>query len=384
MIYVLTAIIFLTMFTVLVAVHEWGHYLAARMFKMGVKEFSVGFGNPILKTWKRKKFIIDEGDTGGETEFNIRPIPLGGYVKIWGMEPQPDGSEINVHGGFYSKPQWQRIVVLFAGPLFSILFGVFLLTAVFSTIGEERGSNQVKALQVGKPAEKAGIKPGDRIVQVNDQKIKELTDAMTAIRSSQEQVKIIVDRNGQMLEFAFPTVMSPEPRPILDKDGLPTGEMKKVPIVGIEFGSERVRISFAEAFSDSVRLPVIAAQRLIYKMSAPKELIEESNGVVGMAVITKNIVENQIIDVLQWCGLLSISIGIFNLVPIGMLDGGQIAIAIVEMFRGGKRLSYKLQNALMTFGMFFMLFLFIVVTQKDVRQFLLPQPKAEPEVSKDK
>ncbi|MEI7987139.1 MAG: site-2 protease family protein, partial [Armatimonadota bacterium] len=104
----LTVVVFLLMFSVLVAVHELGHYLFARKFNMGVSEFSIGMGRPILKTWMRRKYTTEAGEEQ-ETLFNIRAFPLGGFVKINGMEPNEDGTESNLPDGFYKKSPWQRI-----------------------------------------------------------------------------------------------------------------------------------------------------------------------------------------------------------------------------------------------------------------------------------
>lgn len=158
----LTIVVFLSMFSLMVAIHEWGHYLFARFFKMGVSEFSIGMGNPIVWTFRKKKYVRSTGEES-ETKFNIRPLPLGGFVKIDGMEPQEDGSEVNVIDGFYSKSPWQRIVVLVAGPLFSILLGLAILIPSFMTWGSQRANTTAEGLAKDGAAIAAGLKPGDKI-----------------------------------------------------------------------------------------------------------------------------------------------------------------------------------------------------------------------------
>ena len=124
--YALLTVVFLFMISALVAAQELGHYLFARLFGMGVEEFAIGYGKKPLFTWLRKPYKVrgHSGEDLGEsetTDFTVRPWPLGGFVKIKGMMPEEDGSEINVRGGFYNKPPWQRFVVLLAGPAFSVV-----------------------------------------------------------------------------------------------------------------------------------------------------------------------------------------------------------------------------------------------------------------------
>src|SRR5579862_3018711 len=170
--YLLTAVVFLVMISVLVAAHEYGHYLLARFFNMGVEEFAIGMGKKV-KVWRRKTYelpvsqsyvhdlgVVSHGAAleGGDhpaqselvetghgpalretTEFTVRVLPVGGFVRIKGMVPQDDGSEVNIPGGFYSKPPWQRLVVLIAGPAASVLSGILVLIFLFLAQGVNRG-----------------------------------------------------------------------------------------------------------------------------------------------------------------------------------------------------------------------------------------------------
>ena len=369
---ILSVITFIVMFAILVAVHEWGHYLAARFFKMGVSEFSIGWG-PKVKTWRRKLTTMPNEDQV-TTDFNIRSVPLGGFVEIEGMEPQPDGSETTIVHGFYSKPPIQRIAVLFAGPLFSIVFGVLVIFFTVAAFGIDKPSNVVEQLKLKYPAVEAGIKPGDRILKVNDQPTTEPFSATMAIRKSTGgSVNLEVDRAGKPLLFTIKTKLSDEPQDLLDSDGLPTGEKAKVPMLGIVFGAEKVRMPVGEAFSTAVEIPIISVQRLLYRLTQPAKIIEETTGVVGMAAVTNKAVESGLSSVLTICGMISISLGITNLLPIGMLDGGQILLAVIELFNRGKRLSYKLQTTFLTAGMAFMLVLFLLITRQDIIRFVLPK-----------
>ncbi len=368
----LSIVTFIVMFAILVAVHEWGHYLAARFFKMAVSEFSIGFG-PKMKRWKQKLTRMPNEDQV-TTDFNIRSVPLGGFVKIEGMEPQPDGSETQIPHGFYSKPPLHRIAVLFAGPLFSIIFGVIVIFGTIAGFGVEKPSNMVEQLKLKYPAVEAGIKPGDRILKVNGESTTAPFAATIAIRKTKgEAINLEVDRSGSILKFSIPTKLSEEAVDLLDSNGLPTGEKGKVPLLGIVFGAERVRLPVTQAFTTALEIPIISVERLVYRLSQPAKIIEETTGVVGMAAVTNKAVESGLEDVLSICGMISISLGITNLLPIGMLDGGQILLAIVELFNRGKRLSYKLQTTFLTAGMAFLLVVFLLITRQDIIRFVLPK-----------
>src|SRR5579859_4472111 len=162
--YILITIpVLLTMITLLVAAHEYGHYLFARLFKMDIEEFSIGFGHmpsgfakalgkKPYWTWMKK----------GDTEFNIRPLPLGGFVRIKGMMPQEDGSETKIENGFYSKSPAKRLAVLFAGPLFSVLAGMLVLVGMLTLVGKPVVDETFFcSVRHGDPAERAGIQSGD-------------------------------------------------------------------------------------------------------------------------------------------------------------------------------------------------------------------------------
>src|SRR5579863_3056460 len=176
------AAVLLAMLTVLVFAHELGHYLFARLFGMGVEEFAIGFGRPLLGTYYRRKYRIplteDQADAWergeldvpmpeglpkalescsepGElvrepagpylaetTNFTVRLLPVGGFVRIRGMSPDAHGKETQVPGGFFSKPPWQRLIVLFAGPLFSVLAGLLILIPYLMVVGIPRNGHE--------------------------------------------------------------------------------------------------------------------------------------------------------------------------------------------------------------------------------------------------
>lgn len=368
----LAIIVFLLMFMVLVSVHELGHYLFARYFNMGVSEFSVGMGRPILKTWGRRKYTTDEGEEQ-ETLFNFRAWPIGGFVKILGMEPDEEGNEKNVVGGFYSKPPWQRIVVLLAGPIFSLAFGWIVLVSVFATSGIDVPNNVVSLVEKGLPADTSGLKLGDRVLSIDGHPISKMEDAVQVIRSSDgKPMTFKISRGGNNLDLTIKPILSAEERAIVDKDGMQTGEFKKVPQIGLLLGDDHVYPGLWGAMSQATEFPVKQVGLMFNRITRPQVLLNNSAGPVGMAVVTKQVVSSGLSPVIEFAGMISLSLGIFNLLPIGPLDGGQILLSLIEWIRRGKRVSIQAQIRFIVAGVTLMLGLFCFRFYKDLVQFVIP------------
>lgn len=368
----LTIVVFLLMFSVLVSVHEWGHYLFARLFKMKVSEFSIGMFQPVVKTISRRRYKLEDGEEA-EVAFNIRAWPIGGFVKIEGMEPKEDGSEASINGGFYSKPAWQRILVLLAGPVFSIVFGWFVLVVLFAAIGTRVPNNQVATISKGLPADLAGILPGDRIIKYDGNTVGQSTDMIRAIRASKGQpITITLNREGQTLEKTMTPVLSKDEINEVDNNGELTEKKSRQLVLGLTFGSDYKPVPFGRALAVATSAPIDAVTSMIQGFQRPKQLIEESTGVIGMVATTKMAIESGTANVFMLTGLISISLGLFNLVPISMLDGGQIFLTLIEILRGGKRVSPKAQVQFIVAGMAVLLLFFVVVMYKDLFRFVIP------------
>lgn len=414
------ALVFVTMISILVAAHELGHYLFARMFNMGVEEFAIGFGKNPLVTWKRKFYtvplgpgqnpgievkegnshdglsrlegraqadrieIVGEGDGAylrERTDFTIRPWPLGGFVRIKGMMPEDDGSETRVAGGFYSKPPWQRLLVLFAGPLFSVIAGIAILVPLFMFHGAKRPVNEpiIASLRQDGPAGKAKIEPGDRVISIDNRPVEKFYDLVLAVRGSGgKELSLVIERKGRRFDTKLMPVLSAEEMAILGPDLKLTKEKKRQYVMKAGFDESMVRLGFGEAVSEAVRFPIEATTGLIGVFTRPSTFKENVGGPGTMFKATQQAVQLGVPSVLLLSALLSISVGIFNLLPAPPLDGGQMAIALAEMFRGGRRLSMKVQMTLGTMGMAFVFLLVLSALTVDVmRAFEKKEPAPE-------
>lgn len=356
MLIVLTAVTFLVMISLLVAAHEYGHYLFARLCGMGVEEFSIGFG--------KGKWVYRVKDG---TEFTLRPLPLGGFVRITGMAPEEDGSEVNIPGGFYSKPPIQRLLVLFGGPLFSIVAGVLILIGLFLSVPRHPLDEPVLGLVLpGKSAAAAGLQEGDRILSVEGQPVSTWYQLVSSVRDKPDQsLAFVVDRDGKRFETEVKTYLNDRATPVLGADLEPTPERRKQAMIGAAPSVRRSTVP--EAVGEAVVYPFQMAAGMVGAFTSTTRFKDEIGGPISIVTATSEQVQRGVADVILLAGLLSISLGIFNLLPIpGLLDGGQMVLAFMELLRGGRRLSMRTQSYLSGVGLTILAVLIISVFAVDI------------------
>ena len=372
----LTIVAFLVMVCVLVAAHEYGHFLFARMFKMDVEEFAIGFGKGKW-TWMRRN----------GTDFTLRPIPLGGFVRTKGMVPEENGSEIKVEGGFYSKPPWQRWLMLFAGPLFSILFGVILLVGLYSTVGRMQPVNRATIGVVVKDgaADKAGIKVGDKILSIDGQPTVTFFDILSKVREKPEiPIQIVYEREGKQATVTVTPKKDPSPTPVFSSDLELTDTLKIQGKLGILWDVERIPLPLGAAIAEGLKAPVQTLTSLAGLITQPSKAKEEVGGPIRIASITNDAVQQGFSTVLFLAAMLSISLGFMNLIPIPPFDGGQMVVAFVEMLRRGKRLSFRVQELVSTVGFVVIVAMVVGIFYIDLTRKSGNEPtKAEPAATQD-
>lgn len=413
----ITAVVLLLMMSILVAAHELGHYLFARLFKMGVEEFAIGFGKKPIWTYMRKTYEVDPIPDGGEqkadqfteqerydyltdgssalqpepivdptpskvklslqetTDFTIRPWPIGGFVRIKGMIPEEDGSETKVPGGFYSKAPWKRFIVLFAGPVFSVVTGILILFGQTVILGKKvpSGTTLEEVIANG-PAHAAGLKPGDKITNIDGTPITSALQVSNVIRDKDgKALPISFVRDGKEMTATLTPKLESEASAVLGLDGKPTGEVRKQAKMQAAWETIRLPVPIGEAFVDAVRVPGEMVAHLGRLVMKPKELKENVGGPISIARATSDAVKLGPAFVIWLSAMLSISVGIFNLLPIPPLDGGQMMVAVAEAIRRGKRLSIQVQGAVAAVGFALVALFFVTVMFIDVGRLVNPK-----------
>lgn len=313
------------------------------------------------------------------TEFALLLLPLGGFAAIKGMHVKEDASEVNIPGGFFSKPAWQRLLVLFAGPLFSILFGILLLFANFLFVGQAdlKSSTVVEMAAKDSPAEKAGIQKGDKVLAIQGQEITGFFQMVSLVRDRFEttpegpkalptEVKVI--RDGVEKTFTLVPTLTEKPEVIINSEGEPTSEERIQARIGLGLKPVMVPMAPGDALVTAFAAPLTMVRLVGDRLKRPETAGDVIGGPISMAQNSQTAVEAGWVGVLQMAALLSIMLGIMNLLPIPPLDGGQMVIAFAEILRRGSRLSLGLQQGLTMIGLVFVVGLTLLAVVMDVER----------------
>jgi regulator of sigma E protease len=299
----------------LIFFHELGHFLAARFFGVHVEVFSIGFGKRI---WTKK---------WGDTEWSISAVPLGGYVKMKGQDDTDPTKRIDAPDSYNAKKPWQRIVILLAGPAanFATAFVLYWIIAV-------SGVPQIEPF-VGKvgentPALQAGLQKGDRIVAINRKPISRWDDIGPAVNEeTSKTLTVRIERNGTLMEITL------TPKVIEDKNIF--GETTERKIIGISPMNKVVTKQYdpIEAFGYAWE-QTLEASKLIF-LSVEKIITgavgtDQLGGVITIVDVTAKASHEGILALLWFAALISVNLGVLNLLPIPALDGGHIVFNLYE------------------------------------------------------
>jgi regulator of sigma E protease len=345
-------------FIVLIVLHELGHFAVAKWVGMRVERFALFFP-PLV--WRKQV---------GETEYALGVIPAGGYVRISGMNPSEDLPEEVRDRAYHAQPPWKRMAVIAAGPLMNILVAMVLLFVYFAAIGPRNpaeSSGTVDVIEKGYPAAKA-LEPGDRLVSV-DGVMGDPADLSQAISShecagtpregcrAETPARLVIERDGERRTL--------EVRPLYDPEAEPEPRTR----LGFSYLSDgpRETLPIGEAFT-------LAGERLwlITKETAklPARIIDpeqrkEIRGIVGSYETTRQVILDDIEDVIGIMAIISLSLAIVNLFPFLPLDGGHIFWAIVEKVRR-KPVPFAVMERAGVIGFFLVIGLFLIGLTNDI------------------
>ncbi|WP_455266132.1 RIP metalloprotease RseP [Phascolarctobacterium sp.] len=335
----LTILAAIFVFGVLVTVHEFGHFITAKMTGMRVDEFAIGFGPKIYQ------------QKDGETLYSLRAIPLGGYNKIAGMDPD-DPVEPNA---FNSKPIPARMLVILAGALMNFILPIILFSGIFMVEGRMQLVNEpVLGTVVDEmAAARAGLKAGDRIVTIDGKNVETWTDVVLNLRKAgTEEVTLTAERNGVLQTYKM--------TPMFDKDA---GR----PLIGVspKFSKESLGFfgSIKEGFiyTKNIGLSMVSGLYKIVSGNAPADVA----GPIGVAQMAGQVAEKGLLPLMNFVAFLSINLGVINLLPLPALDGGHFVLLLLEALRG-KPLGGKAMTNIQMVGVALILALTVFSTFKDI------------------
>ncbi len=311
---------FIVVLGLLIFVHELGHFLFAKLFGVRVLKFSLGFGPKIV------------GKIIGETEYVISAFPLGGFVKMFGENPdeqEVDSEEKKV--SFVHKPVWQRFMIVLAGPLFNLLFsvGLFFMIFVFAGVPTSVDTTRIGKVSEGSPAEKAGLKVDDVLLEINGQPTLSWLDVLESVKGSDGQlVNVVVDRQGERFQF----IVEPKLDTVKNVFG---EEVEKRFMIGIVKADELTYTkgtlidSMKNAIAQTwmyISLTVMGFIKIFQRVIPASEL----GGPILIAQIAGEQMKAGWMNLLYFMGLLSVNLGFLNLLPIPVLDGGHLVFLTIE------------------------------------------------------
>ena len=336
--YVLIGILLLG---ILVAVHEFGHFIAARISGIEVMEFAVGMG-PKLFGWTSKK---------SGTKFSLRVIPFGGFCAFYG-EDDVEGKSKDDPRAYGKQNVWKRIFTVAMGPMMNFVLALVVAFGFFFFLGELVTVPAVDALMEGYPAAAAGLLPGDEIIAVDGTSIAD-TNAVVAALSAGGEADVTIRRGSEKHTFT-----------IIPK----WNEEEQRYLIGITFAQERVKLDFLASVKAGWQNCVRAGSAVFDALGSlfTKEGIEQVSGPVGaVAVVSQAVQANGVDAFLSLLMLISVNLGLMNLLPIPGLDGSRIVFHLIEAVRG-KPIKPEREALVHLIGMVFLLGLMIFFTYKDI------------------
>lgn len=346
----LSLLVFIAVISILVIAHEYGHFLAARKSGVKVEQFSIGFGPQILKV------------KGKETDFFIKAVPLGGYIKMAGESRQELSGQANE---FFAKPIGIRALIIFAGPLFNYILA-YVFFFFIAVIGFPYPEPVVGKVMEKYPAAAAGVKENDRILQINGKKIENWYDVSREIASSKNSVVMLVDRKGSRIALNIPMIRTDLPDEF--------GRKKNTSVIGVTPSGDVkvVKYNFFQAFGKAGEV-LFSITALIVKgfwlmITGAMPFKESVAGPLGIYYITSEMLKIGIGAILNLMAALSVSLAIMNLLPLPLLDGGHLFLLGMEKLRK-KPISDKADEVITKVGFAMMGVLFVVILFNDIGKF---------------
>lgn len=329
-------------FGFLIVIHEAGHFLIARVFKIEADEFAIGMGPKLFsKSW-------------GRTRFSLRAFPIGAFV----MFADPDLDDQTLEEGGYidnpylNAPTWKRFFISLAGPFFNFMLAASILISLAFFTGIPSDTPLIGGLLENGVALQAGLQVGDRIVSINDQEINHWNEITAHIApATGQEIRVIIERNGVLLSFTMIPQENAEGRGVI---GI-SGSVSKFAF----FGSLTEGLKQTQTF--------ITETVLGFGNLFQKDALNNFIGPIGIVSVTGQVAQTGFANFIWFLAYLSINLGVVNLLPIPALDGGRVLFLVLEMIRG-KKLNEKLESTISSISFALVLGLILLVSLRDIIQ----------------
>ncbi len=349
-------VIFIVALSILVLVHEWGHFMAAKKTGVRVEEFGLGLPPKIF------------GKKIGETVYSLNWLPIGGFCKLLGEDPNGDGKDgkKNKKESFEYKKPWQKMLIVLGGVIMNLVLAVVIFSVVYTVLGVPVETDRVTIIGISKnsPAEKVGLKENDVVLRVNNKEVKktnELMDEVGKYKGKSVELEILTDGQTQRFVRTIEVRENPPEGEGAMGVAISNTEMEKVAWYRIDRG---IVAGFKEAYYWG-KIIVGGVAKMIGGLvigNVPKDV----SGPIGMYEATSAINKNQgILAVIHFFGIVSVNLAVVNILPFPALDGGRIIFVIYEMITK-KRANPKLETTINNIGMMFLLGLILLITIGDV------------------
>ncbi|MEQ8839775.1 MAG: RIP metalloprotease [Miltoncostaeaceae bacterium] len=357
-------LLFIGILMVLVLVHEAGHMVVAKWCGMRVERFSIFFGKPIASF------------TRGETEYAIGWIPAGGYVKITGMTAAEEIPPEVADRAYCNAPVWRRIATIVAGPAVNIVLAILMFAAIFWIgVPTAQLSNRVGSVTPDSAALAAGLQPGDTLLAVNGVAAGEDPEAVrTELRSGEpgDVVTLSIRRDGRTLEAPATLDVLRDPQGQVQTDP-ETGD--PIPGLGFTFAvidGPTVRYGPIEGLEEGWAWSWFVIQanvEVIGDLFTSQEAREQINSVVGVGAVFNEVSDDGWVILMRFIAVVSLALGVFNLLPVLPLDGGHIVFALVEKLKGSPLSATAYERSAMV-GFVLIMLVFVFALQNDIGRIM--------------
>jgi regulator of sigma E protease len=356
-----TILSFVVVLGILIFVHELGHFVIAKRSGVTVLRFSLGFGPKIV------------GFTRGGTEYWLSLIPLGGYVKMLGEDAEEELTDEQRAGAFSEQRVLKRIAIVLAGPLSNFLLAIVIFTFVFAFAGIFELAPDIGTITSESPAEQSGLQVGDKVLSVNGNPVTTWDELRESIEKyGQNPLTLQIRRDSQELTITV--------TPAITDDKNIFGEAVKRPIIGIR-PSEKSNVRKVNPLLAGYyalektwylsKISLLTAWKLIQRVVPLQSL----GGPILIAQMAGQQAQEGILNLITFIAIISVQLGILNLLPIPVLDGGHIFFFLIEGILG-RPISVKKLEMAQKIGMFFLLALMVVVFYNDIMR-LIPGHKPD-------